>query len=188
MVLDIDSFSSGQIDSKIWVCEELEKLNISVSQTIWVYGGWYGILSFLLLSRNNLKIDKIRSFDIDASCENIADTINGTWVWKDWKFKAFTEDCDVINIKDGKFGNEPDIIINTSSEHFKTIDWFDNIPVGKLIVIQSNNMIHDDHYSCVSSLDEMKNIYQFNSLLFSGELYFRYPTWEFSRFMLIGKK
>lgn len=188
--IDIDSFSSGQIDSKIWLCENLEKLSslYRTKPTIWVYGGWYGILSFLLLSRNNFQLKQIRSFDIDPNCETVADTINGTWVWKQWTFKAFTEDCNRIIHNNMQYGEPPDIVINTSSEHFQTMDWFYNIPIGKLVIIQSNNMPHDDHYSCVTSLNEMTEKYPLSSVLYKGQLDFTYPDWSFSRFMIIGRR
>jgi hypothetical protein len=77
-----DAFSSGQIGSKIWLCEKLEKLNWS-SDLTYIYGGWYGITAFLLLSRGKFNVSKIRSLDIDPSCEPIADMINENWVWQE---------------------------------------------------------------------------------------------------------
>ena len=47
--IDIDSFSSGQIGSKLWLCQEAEKLFETVNQ-VWIYGGWYGLTAFLLKS------------------------------------------------------------------------------------------------------------------------------------------
>lgn len=68
-----DSFSNGQIDSKLWMCRELEKLNWTSNLTH-VYGGWYGVLSFLLLSRENFSVEKIESYDI-----YVASSINGVY-------------------------------------------------------------------------------------------------------------
>jgi len=180
-----DAFSSGQISSKIWLCNELEKISMQRMPLIYVYGGWYGVLSFLLLTRNKFPIKKIRSIDIDPNCETIADALLENWVWKNWKFKALTADCNNI---DFKIYERPDIIINCSSEHFKTKKWFEDIPSGVMVIIQSNNMDHDDHHSCYESLAEFLADYPMDQTLYKGELPFNYPGWDFSRYMLIGYK
>jgi len=176
-----DAFSNGQIDSKLWVCRELEKLGW-ISELTHVYGGWHGLLSFLLLSRESFSVKKIESYDVDPACESIADMINNNWVIKDWKFKAFTADCDLID------KTRPDLIINTSSEHFDSMVWFDNIPKGKRIIIQGNNMPHDDHVIHSDSLETFIETYPLTDLVFSGELEFKYPEWSFTRYMIIGYK
>ena len=181
--IDGDAFSSGQIGSKIWLCEELEKLFDSID-SIWIYGGWYGISAFLLKSRANIKIGKIISYDLDPKCKSVADMINENWVYNDWQFKAFTEDCSVLTPTRGS----PDLIINTSTEHFENLDWWTNIPQGIVVAVQGNNMVHDDHVVHTETLEQFKEQYQFSDTLFAGEKTFRYPDWSFTRFMIIGIK
>lgn len=180
MEIDKDVFSSGQISSKLWLCEKLESLDWE-SDLTFIYGGWHGILAFLLLSRNKFKVRNIRSFDIDSKCESIADMINENWVYKNWQFKAFTKDCNTLIPK-------ADLIINTSTEHFKSVQWFNNIPSGTRIILQSNNMKHEDHYSTVNSLSEFKDRYPMQKIILEEKINFTYPTWYFDRFMLIGIK
>ena len=60
MLLNKDCFSSGQITSKLWLCKKLEDLNWESDNTA-IYGGWQGMLAFLLLSRGKFKVKKIRS-------------------------------------------------------------------------------------------------------------------------------
>jgi hypothetical protein len=181
MDINKDAFSSGQIGSKIWLCEELERIFDSID-TVWIYGGWYGITAFLLRSRNNLKIKEIRSIDIDPACESIADMINENWVYQKWQFKAVTADCNQM-IPSGI-----DLIVNTSTEHFDNLNWWNNIPKGTLVALQSNDMIHDDHCFTFTSLDEFADTFPLSEILFAGTKEFVYPDWKFSRFMLIGKK
>jgi hypothetical protein len=179
-----DSFSSGQISSKLWLCQELEKHVFAKPQKIWVFGGWYGIASLLLLSRQNIAINEIRSFDIDPNCEMIADTLLENWVWKNWQFKAITCDCNHI-----VYDNDvPDIIINCSTEHFDSDDWWKNIPSGTMTVIQSNNMPHEEHVSCLNSVDDLAAQFTMQTVTYKGTIDFHYPTWSFSRFMVIGIK
>lgn len=179
--VDRDAFSNGQIGSKLWLCEELEKLFDSIDQ-IWIYGGWYGISAFLLRSRNNIKIERIKSFDLDPSCESVADMINEHWVYQEWQFKAATADCNTLNPIDA------DLIINTSTEHFDSLDWWINIPDGKIVAIQGNDMAHEDHCRHFESIDSFHDTFRFSEVLFSGQKEFVYPSWKFTRFMIIGKK
>lgn len=178
-----DGFSSGQIGSKLWLCKELEK-HICQVDNIWIYGGWYGLTSFLLRTRNVMNIGKIFSFDLDPNCEKIADTINENWVIDDWKFKAFTKDCNTIIPKP----NEVDLIINTSTEHFNSRDWYWNIRPGTWIVLQGADMQHDDHVFKFNNLKHFCSTFPMTECLFSGHKEFVYPNWSFNRFMIIGIK
>ncbi len=176
-----DAFSSGQIGSKIWLCEELEKLSWKSNLTH-IYAGWYGITAFLLLSRGKFAVKRIESYDIDPACEPVADMINEYWVWQNWKFKAHTSDCNTLN------SNQADLIINTSTEHFDSLLWFNYIPEGTRVILQGNNMPHDDHHVSCNSVDEFCNEYPLNEVVFKGEKEFVYPNWKFKRYMQIGYK
>jgi hypothetical protein len=176
-----DAFSSGQVGSKIWLCEELERTKWTSNLT-YIYGGWYGVTAFLLLSRGKFKVDKIRSLDLDPQCESVADMLNENWIWQDWKFKAFTQDC---NNYEGQYG---DLIINTSTEHFDSMEWFNRIPKGTRVLLQGNNMPHEDHHVHSTDLKAFVNSYPITTLNYAGQKDFEYPTWKFSRFMIIGVK
>lgn len=181
--VEADAFSSGQITSKLWLCEELEKIYDRIDN-LWIYAGWYGMTSFLLKARNNIHIGKIRSWDIDPSCEKIADKINENWVWQEWAFKAYTGDCNDMQPAIGM----PDLIINTSTEHFDSMEWWHRIPIGMPVVLQGNNMPHEDHLVWTETLEDFKQAYPLSTTHFAGQKDFKYETWGFSRFMLIGKK
>jgi len=179
MLVNKDAFSNGQIDSKLWLCEELERLGWS-SDLTYIYAGWYGITSFLLLSRGKFQVKRIRSLDIDPSCQPVADMINENWVFKEWTFKAFTQDC---NNFEGQFG---DLVINTSTEHFDSMEWFSRLPKGTRVILQGNNMPHDDHFIHSATLEDFVNIYPLSSIAYQGKKEFAYPEWSFTRYMLIG--
>lgn len=180
-MLDYTAFSHGQVKSKIWLCEELEKL-LPDPARIAILGGWYGITSFLLFTRGNAKIESVRSFDIDPKVEKVADLINNTWVCNRWKFKAITSDVNKIDL------SEFNVVINSSAEHIVDKTWFENIR-EQLVVVQSTDQIHDDneeHDYCFS-LDQLKTTYKMINF-YEGERVFSYPDKIFSRFMLIGRK
>jgi len=181
--VDKDAFSSGQIGSKLWLCEELEKLYSKID-LLAIYGGWYGTTAFMLKVRDNIEISRIVSLDINPACQPVADMINEYWVWQDWTFKAHTEDCNkaITSLR------QPDVIINTSTEHFENRDWWDFIPRGTVVVLQGNNMPHDDHYITTNSAREFAEQFPVTERLYLGEREFVYPNWQFTRYMLIGIK
>jgi hypothetical protein len=181
MKIDPDAFSSGQIGSKLWLCEHLENTKW-ISDITHIYGGWQGLLGFLLLTRNTFKVNKIQSYDIDATCQPIADTINENYVWQNWKFKSYTANCDYID------PSSADLTINTSTEHFKTDLWFERLPKGRRVVLQGNNMNHNDHQSNIATLNDFKARYPLREMIYCNQMQFEYPTWGFTRFMLIGIK
>lgn len=195
---ETDAFSNGQVDSKIWLCKELERIiptlprpfrSGQAAPVVWILGGWYGVLSFLLLSRGNVGIANIRSFDQDEHATEVADQINNNWVINGWRFKAFTADANWLEYAHAtQYGPAPDIIINTASEHFYSSDWFDRLPEDVLVVVQSNDMVHHEHLFLHKSLHAHKKEFPLTHTLFEGKMMFTYPDWSFTRFMTIGYK
>ena len=193
-----DALSLGQVKSKKWLISELEKVHSDLG-TVFILGGWYATLAALMFENSNFNIEKIRSFDIDSTCANIADTINRTpYVMEGWRFKASTADMykldyDVTTYTTKRFNgteetlqDSPDTIINTSCEHLEFFNiWWDRIPANKLIILQSNNFVTaKDHVNCVHTLEDFKLSAPMNEILFEGILELE----EYTRFMLIGRK
>ena len=190
-----DLFSKGQMESKRWLVNELEKINKPLG-TVFLCAGWYGSLAAFLFE-SKLEIEKIRSFDIDKNCAAIADTFNRAKTTNNWQFKASTMDILEMTYplhyttekSDGTFQNlvdMPDTIINTSCEHiFDFAYWYEKIPQHKLVCLQSNNYYSiQDHTNCSSSLDEFASITPMKTVLYSGEL--QLP--KYTRYMRIGYK
>ena len=201
-----DCFSRGQLQSKLWLVHELEKCNADLG-TVFLCAGWYATLATMLFE-SKIKVDKIRSFDIDKTCVDIAETFNKKWFMDDWRFKAST--VDIMDFEwsekpapsDGTIGNFyymteakgkqvqmkdcPDTIINTSCEHIPNFaEWYAKIPDGKLVVLQSNNYYEvEEHVNCVKDIKEFGNMARMTGPLYAGEL--ELP--KYKRFMLIGYK
>jgi hypothetical protein len=194
--IDSDCFSRGQLQSKLWLVDELKKCNVDLGTTF-LCAGWYATLATMLFE-SNIKVDKVRSFDIDPSCVDIAKVFNKPWVMEDWKFQASTQDIKDINYSihtfmvnraDGsacQLIESPDTIINTSCEHIENFsEWYDLIPEGKLVILQSNNYFEiKEHVNCVGSIEEFVVKAPMNNILYSGE--FDLP--KYRRFMIIGYK
>ena len=193
-----DALSWGQLKSKRWLVDELEKIDLPLG-TIFLCAGWYATLAAMLF-QSKCNIDKIRSFDIDQSCLQIADTINRNQVKEDWKFKSITQD--IMDIDYNKhtwqiwsntnnrmsypITDMPNTIINTSCEHIENFaEWYAKIPTGKLVVLQNNNFFEvDEHINCVNDLDDFASQAPLTEILYDNEL----KLSKYTRFMRIGYK
>ena len=188
MHLDQDAFASGQILSKLWLAETLEDVieyqNIADPLRILILGGWYGQLHLILRIRKKLKIEHTTSLDIDPEVQKTAELLNETWVWQSNKFSAITADANEFSYDAEKF----DTVINTSVEHIQSRRWFENIPLGTLVVLQSNDMVHDDHYNTHQSLQDFLDEYKMSEYYYDGVKAFSYPGQMFKRYMIIGRK
>lgn len=203
-----DAFSRGQLQSKIWLTDIVNELDIDLGKMIHVCAGWYGVLPALMFER--LDIDgKIYSFDIDPSTDNPADTLNKEYIIENMTFKSFifdvrkfTYDKQSVPISHYKYSDalqfeksndlfeidKPSCIINTSCEHIEDFDtWFESIPSGMLVIMQNNNFVeHDDEtvVNTISSEKEWKNKLNLSEVLYSGTLELE----KYQRYMIIGRK
>ena len=207
-----DAFSRGQVLSKIWLVNELVKIQTQFDM-VHVHAGWFGQVR-LYLDQMQIKYDKMRVFDIDKTANKVSDKVFNNLLLEDYKVKAVeldllqrddTEDTtaimpylhrngmeyDVENFKSGKIykeKTEADLVINTSSEHFSE-NWFLQYrrkpqTTDPLFVIQTNNL-HDlpEHVNTIHNIDELYKKYPMSKILYSGEL--ELPGYK--RYMLIGR-
>jgi len=191
-----DCFSRGQLQSKLWLVKELNRLDLDLG-IVFLCAGWYATLATMLFE-SGIKIDRIRSFDIDDSCYSIAETFNKPWVKDEWRFKATTQDIFDIDFNlhtylvkraDGStcdLTESPNTIINTSCEHIENFaNWYAKIPQGKLVILQSNNYYEvEEHVNCSKDAEEFSLSTPMSNCLYLGEL----PLEKYSRFMKIGYK
>lgn len=194
--IDKDCFSRGQLQSKIWLIQELKKCNVDLG-TVYLCAGWYATLAVMLFE-SGIQIDKIRSFDIDPTCQDIADTFNKNWFKDNWRFKAVNKDVMHItydehwweawsaanNRMSKPICDKPDTIINTSCEHLPDfVGWYNKIPQGKLVVLQANDYHEvEEHVNTYNSVEEFSASAPMTTVLYEGEL--ELP--KYTRFMKIG--
>lgn len=174
----LESFWKGQVNSKVWLAEQLLGFVPVKPLNIVIYGGWNGVLASILFN-SKINIQSITSVDIDPSCQDIANTVNKRYEMQG-KFSAITADmCD--------FKTNADVIINTSCEHItqeQYEQWLSNQPNDATIVLQSNNYFDlDEHIRCSTDLADF-------TIMSKIKPYFRgiFPTPKYDRYMLIGKK
>ena len=194
---DKDVMSRGQIKSKKWLVDELSKLNLPLG-TIFLCAGWYASI-VPLMQEAELDFEKIRSFDIDPDVWKIAEIFNTELVSNAWKFKASTQNIMDINYNEHTYdtlkpGGEvttvnreiANTIVNTSCEHITNFSkWYDLIPNGKLVVLQSNNYYEiEEHVNCSNSLEQFSASAPMKEVLYEGEL----DLGQYTRYMKIGRK
>jgi len=195
-----DALSRSQIKSKIWLIEELLKID-SNYDNVMVMAGWFGQLKIVYDKR--LTYAKMRIVELDkAACET-SDYIFNLSNLENYKVKSVNADInnltlhkngyewDVENFReDTKYSEKflPNLIINTSAEHMNE-DWFFQIKFKEMesdpiVALQSNNLFEiPDHINCVHSVDHMKKKFPMKEILFEGELQLK----GYKRVMLIGR-
>jgi hypothetical protein len=193
---DGDCLSRGQLISKTWLIDELQKLDLDLG-VVFLCAGWYGLLPAIMFERN-LKIDKVRSFDIDPSVKEIALLANNPQVMDNWRFQAATADIHTLGYDDFEFEIIDDkgkmisqvetarTVINTSCEHIAEFDeWYAKIPDGKIVILQSNDFKEvKEHVNISRNLEQFAQQTPMTQVLYEGEK----PTQKYTRFMRIGIK
>ena len=191
---DHDCFSRGQLISKQWLVQELEKLDVDLG-TVFLCAGWYATLATMLFE-SSVSVERIRSFDRDPACTPIAEIFNKPWHSDNWRFQSVCADIHKINYRMHSYtilnskgkrvdqSSSPDTIINTSCEHIENFtDWYSRMPENKLIVLQSNNYTQiEEHVNCVTNSEQFAELAPMQQVLFEGELELE----KYTRYMRIG--
>jgi hypothetical protein len=195
-----DAMSRSQIRSKIWLVEELAKIQSHFNHVA-IMAGWFGQLCAIYDKKLTYK--KIRIVELDKQACELSDYSFNLSNLENYKIKSVHADISkltlykngyewaVENFKEHTEYNEkflPDLIINTSAEHM-TEEWFQQLRFKELesnpiVAIQSNNMFDGEgHVNCVHSIDHMKKKFPMKEILFEGELQLK----GYKRVMLIGR-
>ncbi|MET0606640.1 MAG: class I SAM-dependent methyltransferase [Beijerinckiaceae bacterium] len=178
------AFNHKQIGSKLWLREEVAATIGPAQRNFLIVGGWYGVLSALLLNDERFASAKVTSLDIDPSCAPVARALNRRFV-DGGRFDALTGDMNTFDYSSGD-ALAFDCVINTSCEHTPDVrGWLSKVRAGTAMVLQSNDYRREpDHVSCVSNLAEFESQTGLSSIEFRGER----PTKNYRRFMLIGRR
>lgn len=176
----LESFWDSQLRSKSWLVNNIKKYIPELSGNVYIMGGWYGILSQLIVDNFRTSVYNI---DLDTSCIKYGGLLSN----HDYRIKFLTRDM-------AKFGNyvNPQLIINTSTEHVtqETYNlWLEKVPSEVPIIIQGNNFYECfDHIRCFDTLEEFNANNLLKNIVYTGTLECMGPNKPFHRFMTIGYK
>ena len=186
-----NALNRRQTASKLWLLDRLFENHGGELGEVHVLGGWYGVLGALILHDPRFTEARITNIDLDPSCAPIAESLNAVNVERGL-FCAAT--ADILDIRytgsNSVVGDTtlsaPDILINTSCEHLNDFAaWFDGLPPGVLLVLQSNDYVSElEHVNCVEDLEAFKAQAPLAHLIYAGVL----ELDKYTRFMLIGRK
>jgi len=167
-----DAFHTNQIQSKKQASLAFDSISSNAEKVLYI-GSWLGFLTRALVE----KYPSINFYevDMDTRCKEVSGRFNYT-------FKNYLGH-ESINIDEFEAINEFDTIINLSCEHMTT-DWYKRIKPGTQLVIQSNNLVIEDHINNCKSLDDFKSKYPLSKISYENTLELN----VFNRFALSGVK
>jgi len=175
------ALNKNQIASKMWLADALADSMGRDLGNVLILGGWFGVLSAVLLHYPRFAIALIVSLDIDPGCADFALALNAAHA-RTGKFSTQTADMLEYDYRSGA----ADLVVNTSCEHVQRLDrWYERIPADQLLALQSNDYFAcSEHVNCVADLASFSAQVPMREVVFAGERKFR----RYVRFMLIGRK
>ena len=167
-----DAFHTNQIESKKQASLAFEAVSGNANKVLYI-GSWLGFLTRVLVEK--YPSIKFYEVDMDTRCKEVSGRFNYT-------FKNYLGHQSV-NIDDFESINDFDTVVNLSCEHMTT-DWYNRIKSGTQLIIQSNNLVIDDHINNCKSLQDFKKKYPLKEIKYSNTLKLN----VFNRFTLSGIK
>ena len=173
------SFTRDLIASKVWLLQELEKIQQHYT-TMYVLGSWYGNLAMYMTLQPTIKVDQIINVEtnlemLDTS-QSILDRIGADNV------KYMYNDANNLDYRQlGAAG----VVVNTSLTEMHQKQWFDHIPAGTLVAMQSRDQDPGVEYS---SAGDIQQRYPLSQVLYHGSMRLKDPQTEYTRYMTIGVK
>ena len=178
----MDSLNSSQLQSKLWLIEELNWLEIKPTN-VCLIAGWYAQYVVPLLLDTFSSIQLIENFEIDKDIREMTYRFNKRFKDED-KYRVVIKN---IMFKELSKEQDFDLVINCACEHMFPMWKFREINEEQdpVYVLQSSDDdTHDDHINCVQSTDELIEQARIVDVLYSGSIKLHNGT---TRFMVIGQ-
>ena len=182
----LDSMNQSQLESKLWIIQELIKLEIEPKRVA-ILAGWYSQYIIPLLIEHGVEF--IYNFEIDRDAKDISYKFNKRYKDQE-KYECHITDIMFKEIwrKEENYGAF-DVLINTSCEHMFPMRRFrelnKNLSGNPIYVLQSTNEDkYEDHINCVSGPEELAEQAELINVVYSGT---KVLDNGMKRFMVIGK-
>ena len=182
----LDSMNQSQLESKLWIIQELIKLEIKPKRVA-ILAGWYSQYIIPLLIEHGVEF--IYNFEIDRDAKDISYKFNKRYKDQE-KYECHITDIMFKEIwrKEENYGAF-DVLINTSCEHMFPMRRFrelnKNLSGNPIYVLQSTNEDkYEDHINCVSGPEELAEQAELINVVYSGT---KILDNGMKRFMVIGK-
>lgn len=180
-----DSLTKSQIESKLWLYEELSKIQTEFNNVV-IVGGWFcQLLPIILFEQLNCKY--ICNYDTDRDAQLISYQFNRRYKDKGL-YNSSRRNLFLKNLEDTQLSKGPiDLVINTSCEHMFYMSKIKHkhFNDGQLFVLQSTDCEdYDDHINTVSDPNELSDQAGLVDILYSGT---KVLDNGMNRFMVIGR-
>jgi hypothetical protein len=143
------SFDRGLVLNKLWLLHQLEKIQDQFT-TIYILGAWYGNMS-ILLAKSRIQYNHIVNVDQNVDVARAAKRMgrmlnigNTEYMVKD------------ANRLDYRELDQDGLVINTSCHDMENQGWFEHIPAGVMVALQSRDDV--DHN--LGDYDLARTLYQ----------------------------
>lgn len=167
------SFTKDLIFSKFWLCRELGKLiKKRELNTLVILGSWYGNMA-LILKQDGFVFERMFLVDKDPGCNSIARRMLGN----DDRVVVMTSDANRISYPSRML---PTLVINTSCNDMGHGSWYDRIPTGTMVALQSRS----DH----EDFSRFDRSYPMTDVGYLGSREHHDPREAYLRHMKIGVK
>jgi len=162
------SFSDDLLISKLHLARELNRLGYDQHDKIYNLGSWYGNIGPVLINQG-IKFNQLLNVDIDPKVvEDAARVAEHFGIAH--LVKQLTGDANRLNYKN------PSLIINTSCNNIEGSGWFERIPEGTLVALQTRDM------------PDFKTLFPLSETLHFSKMQLEDPEERYTRLTWIGIK
>jgi len=163
------SFDRGLIFNKLWLIHELATIKDTFS-TIYILGSWYGNLS-ILLARSDIDYKHIVNVDTDAKRVRQGQAIAKQMHVAD-RIEPMVADANELDYRQL---DRDGLVVNCSIHDMPNSGWFDHIPRGVMVALQSR-----------TDVDHDINSYALKTILYDGTKQLADPETEYTSLLRIG--
>ena len=163
------SFDRGLIFNKLWLIHELATIKDTFS-TIYILGSWYGNLS-ILLARSDIDYKHIVNVDTDAKRVRQGQAIAKQMHVAD-RIEPMVADANELDYRQL---DRDGLVVNCSIHDMPNSGWFDHIPRGVMVALQSRTDVDHDIDS-----------YALKPILYDGTKQLADPETEYTSLLRIG--
>ena len=150
-----DMFHSNQINSIYEMLKACDAIvpKLKGKKTVYI-GSWMGFKTRILCEMYGLKITEL---EIDKRCGNVSK------IWNEENRYYVGHIYEDANKMSTNFYSLNDLVINPSCEHMSD-EWFNKIPKGTHLILQSNDFDIPEHTNIVKNIKEMKDKYEMTDI------------------------
>ena len=181
MNFDIDAFSHGPIESKLWLCEQIkQKVTLESVDNVVVLGSWNGTMAFLLYVTRVLKFDRIFLIDPNTEYQTQARGICNSLDCQG-RLVIIEQDANTYDYPQGN-----NLVINTSTDNIAGSEWFERIPKFSWVILQARTGPHRDRVRIFETAKDFDLAFPMRYSHPVATKEFVYPDHQYTRFMKIG--